>query len=102
MVDVSERAARLPKGHNILERVLNERIVEVVARWSCVPLYCNSLADARLCHWAKVRTYFRRATLYGLTTARRNPESGVHNSQRGGNLLSEEQHDPLSKIKGVC
>ena len=51
---VSERAARLPKAHSILGRVLNERIVEVVARRSRVPLHCNSLADAQLCHWAKV------------------------------------------------
>ena len=81
MVDVSERAARLPKGLNILERILKERIVEVVAHWSCVPLYCNSLADTQLCHWAKVRTYFRCATFYGLTPACRNPKS-VHNSQK--------------------
>ena len=36
---VSERAARLPKGHNILGLVLNKRIVKVVARWSHVPLH---------------------------------------------------------------
>ena len=48
-VHVSERAARLPKGHNILGHVLNERIVKVVARWSRVPLHCNSLADTQLC-----------------------------------------------------
>ena len=54
MVHVSKRAARRPKGHNILGRVLNEQIVEVVACWSCVPLHCNSLADVQLCHWAKV------------------------------------------------
>ena len=53
-VHVSERAARLPKGHNILGRVLNERIVGVVACWSRDPLHRNSLADMQLCHWAKV------------------------------------------------
>ena len=60
-VHVSERAARLPKGHNILDRVLNKRIVEVVARWSRVPLHCNSLPDEN--------TYFRLAALYGLPPA---------------------------------
>ena len=31
-VHISQRAAHWLKGHNILEHILNERIVEVVAR----------------------------------------------------------------------
>ena len=78
MVHICERAARLPKGHNILERVLNERIVEVVACWSHVPLHCNSLADMQLCHWLKY-LFLSRCSLWTHSSTL-NPESGVHNS----------------------
>ena len=78
MVHASERAARLPKGHTILEHVLNERIVKIVARWSCVPLHCNSLANTQLCHTGLNYLFLSRRSLW-TPLAHRNPESGVHN-----------------------
>ena len=79
--------------HNILERVHNERIVEVVARCGRVPLHCNSLADAQLCHWAKVPISVSPLFMDSHQHAETQNEE-VEN-------LSEEQHAPLSKIKGV-
>ena len=100
-VHVSERAARLPKGHNILERILNERIVEVVARWNRVPLHCNSLPDVQLCHRATVPISVLPLFMDSLQHA----EPRIRSTQppeEVENLLSEEQHASLSKIKGVC